>query len=118
MPELKFHTLKCHTPQDSTFTDYTVITTDEAYLVVNGKKVWGLKSMGVDDIEDLSHIPPIEFRKRIRIDLYDKDVGGGPFSSTDHLGGLDVMDDQVGKGELIHEFTERGAHYSLRYEIV
>jgi hypothetical protein len=117
MPELKFHTIKCLKPQDSTVVEQDIKTSDEVYLVVNGKRVWGVKSMSANDIEDLSDIPPIQFSDRIRIDLYDKDVGGGPFSSTDHLGGLDAMDDKAGKGNQIHEFTERGAHYSLIYEV-
>jgi hypothetical protein len=74
--------------------------------------------MSANDVEDLSNISSIEFLSRIRIDLYDKDVGGGHFSSTDHLRGLDIMDNQVGKGVQIHKFVERGADYSLSYEVV
>jgi hypothetical protein len=118
MPALKFHKLECHKPQDSTIVEHDIITSDEVYLVVNGKRVWGIKSMSANDIEDLSGISSIEFDSRVRIDLYDKDVGGGPFSSTDHLGGIDILANQVGKGEQIHKFAERGGLYSLSYEVV
>ena len=114
MPELKFHSLECHIPQDSAFsTDIS----DEVYIVANGKRVWGVKSISANEIEDLSNLSPIEFHQRIRVDLYDKDVGGGPYSSTDHLGGLDIQEEQAGKGVLKHELSEKGARYTLRYEV-
>jgi hypothetical protein len=118
MPSLNFYSLECHKPQDSSIVDRKIDTSDEVYLVVGGKRIWGIKSMSANDIEDLSIISQIEFLSRIRVDLYDRDVAGGPFSSTDHLGGVDIMANQVGKGEKVHTFAERGANYSLKYEVV
>ena len=119
MPELNLLSLRCLVPQDrqAIEIDLDLKVFDEAYLVVNGNRVWGVKRMTTDDVEDLSNLPPIAFSDRVRIDMYDRDTSGGPFSSDDHLGGVDVTEDKVGEGVQSHDFTERGAKYTLKYEV-
>lgn len=118
MPKLRLLSLVCHVPQDSlqeAIEDMDLTSYDETYMSVNGRRVWGVKRMDAGDEEDLSEVPPINFRTRVRVDLYDKDAGY--FSDDDHLGSLNVRDVQAGKGEQVHEFTGSGAHYTLKYEV-
>ena len=119
MPELNLISLKCLVPQDrqSIQTNVELRIYDEAYLVVDGERVWGVKRMTTNDVEDLSDLPSITFTDRVRLNMYDRDTSGGPFSSDDHLGGVDVTEDKVGKGVQYYDFTERGARYILKYEI-
>lgn len=119
MPELNLLSLKCLVPQDrqAIETDLDLTVFDEAYLVVDGDRLWGVKRMTTDDVEDLSNLPSITFTDRVRIDLYDRDTSGGAFSSDDHLGGVDVTEDKAGEGVQSYDFNERGAKYTLKYEV-
>lgn len=87
---------------------------DEAYLTVNGIKVWeadvtsgnGPTSLNVE--EDLHYFA--------RIKLWDEDTG--IFDKDDFLGQVIVTVDQVDKGVLEHTFNEDGAEYVLAYRVV
>jgi hypothetical protein len=97
MPILTLISLKCVKQQE--------IGNDEAYIVVNGTKVWGPKDM------DAGQTRPINvdrlFRYRAEIKLYDKD-GLDP---DDFLGKHEVTEAEVGERELT--FDESGAIYKL-----
>ncbi|UCG69461.1 MAG: hypothetical protein JSV09_00090, partial [Thermoplasmata archaeon] len=76
MPKLKFISLICHRPDDASRTDdrsLDMTVEDEAYLIADNKRVWGVKRMSANDVADLSEVPPIDFSKRIRVELWDKD---------------------------------------------
>lgn len=119
MAKLNLLSLKCLVPQDSQAiqTDIELEIYDEAYLMVDGERVWGVSRMKANDVEDLSSLLSITFTDRVRIDLYDRDTSGAAFSSDDHLGGMDVTEDKKGKGVQSFNFTERGAKYILKYEV-
>jgi hypothetical protein len=90
---------------------------DEPYLLVNGVKVWGSESPGLNDKEtaDLAAVPVMEFRTRARIELFDTDAGGP--DDDDLLGRFYVGKMQSGQGELEYHFTEDDADYTLTYEV-
>jgi hypothetical protein len=90
---------------------------DEPYLNVNGIRVWGAESPGLNDQEtaDLSAVPVIPFNTRARIELFDDDPGGA--DDDDLLGRFYAGGMQRGQGELEYKFTEDDADYTLTYEV-
>jgi len=105
MPTLKLKTLFCQVPEDN--------GTDEAYLIVDGLKVWGQKSMSAGQGKVVNYQK--NFANSIEIKLFDQD---GPFDNDDYLGTVTVTKASKGKGEQIGKFTGDGANYSLHYEVV
>ena len=99
---------------------------DEAYLVVNGRKVWqgtmgsgglcgGIAACTASSQEvTLSHLGPIPFYDNGEVVLKEED---GPFDGDDFLGRSFISADES-EGEL-HEvwFTGDGAQYKLTYAL-
>lgn len=109
MSDLKLISIKCHRTEDW-------FGADEIILIINKKRVWGPVKMDRNDIKDLSGISTIPFCGRIRIDLFDKDVGW--IDEDDHLGSTYAYSSQAGRGIQEHHFKGDGAHYTLLYSVV
>jgi hypothetical protein len=105
MPTLKIQKLLCQVPEDN--------ITDEAYLVVNGNKVWGQKDMSAGQSRAVN--VQVNFANSVDIKLFDKD---GPFDPDDYLGTITVTSALKGKGEQKGTFTGEGAKYTLFYQVV
>ena len=88
---------------------------DEPYLLVNHKRVWGVKRMKANDVEDLSHLELIQFKESIRVELWDKDAGF--FPDDDQIGILNIQANQAGFGELKHVFKRKNAIYTLTFQV-
>lgn len=107
MPILRLKTLECKVTEDNT-------GADEAYLRVDGRKVWGPKSMNTNDTKTINK--DFNFTTNINITLYDEDVGG-PIDPDDNLGTVVARADQAGTGEQQGSFTQHRASYVLYYEV-
>ena len=108
MPTLKLTTLECKVTEDYT-------GADDAYLRVNGKKVWGPKKMNNNDTKEVNL--DFKFTTNISVTLYDEDAGG-PIDPDDNLGTVVARADQAGTGEQQGAFTQSCALYVLYYEVV
>ena len=88
---------------------------DEPYLLVNGVKVWGSESPGLNNKEtaDLSALPVISFDTRARVELFDVDSP----DDDDLLGRFYAGRGQLGQGEVEFKFVEDDADYTLTYEV-
>jgi hypothetical protein len=103
--ELRLISLKCHKTNDR-------IGPDSARLEAGGRTVWGPQSMSKGQTRDLSQVPVIKFRRSVLLELFDED----PFAD-DSLGEQPITADQADGGEKTVEFTDDGAHYTLRYRV-
>jgi subtilisin family serine protease len=108
-PRLRLLSLECFSTEDWT-------GPDEAYLTVNGERIWGPSTVSPGELRTLSSVPPIRFRRRARIDLYDQDAGWP--DEDDHLGAHYVWASQAEHGEQQQIFNGDGARYRLSYEVV
>ena len=109
MPKLKLMSLACNAPQDWD-------GTDETYIRIAGKRVWGpekMKAMRVEDLE--KQLPAYRFQNKIRIDLYERDTHW--LKKDDHLGRTYARADMVG-GEWEHQFRGFGANYLLTFKVI
>lgn len=106
--KLRLISLFCSTTEDTT-------GADEPYLLVNGVKVWGMESPGLNNKEtaDLSALPVIEFGTRARVELFDLDSP----DDDDLLGRFYAGKMQLGQGEVEYKFVEDDADYTLTYEV-
>jgi hypothetical protein len=107
MPTLRLKSLYCETTEDSA-------GPDEAYLIVNGKKVWGIQT--INDREPRPINKDVKFSTSAEIKLYDADTG--VFDKDDHLGTVTVSSKLAGQGEQQGKFIEDGANYTLYYDVV
>lgn len=107
-PSLRLVELQCHRTED-------FFGGDETYLKVNGNSVWGPVSMRNGDAIDLTHLPHVRFRRRVRLDLYDQDIGG--LDRDDHLGTAYAWASTASHGEQQLEFRGDGASYTLTVEV-
>jgi uncharacterized tellurite resistance protein B-like protein len=87
---------------------------DEPYLMVRKNKVWTHEGMKSGMTVSLRSLPVVSFTDNIDITLMEKER----FGRDDVLGGGAITADQVGKGEQQFEFTEKGCHYQLVYEVL
>ena len=108
MPFLKFVSVECHNTEDDT-------GADEAYIRVNGRKIWNAK---INDVQtkDLSGVERIEFTDNARIDLYDEDVGT-IFDPDDHLGTQYVWAKQTDRGEQHLSFNGPRWSYTIHCQV-
>jgi hypothetical protein len=105
MPTLKLKKLFCQVPEDP--------VTDEAFLVVNGQKIWGPARMIAGQGRSVNQ--QINFTNFVDIKLFDED---DIFDSDDYLGTITVTNESKGKGEQAGKFTRDEANYTLYYEVV
>jgi hypothetical protein len=108
MPIVRLISLHCRATEDWT-------GPDEAYLHINGEKVWGPQSMNDEDTQEFNPLVAKPFTKTAEIKLYDQDTGVG--DSDDHLGTITARASEAGKGEQRHRFKKDGANYTLTYEV-
>jgi uncharacterized tellurite resistance protein B-like protein len=87
---------------------------DEPYLMVRKNKVWSHEGMKSGMVVSLRSLPPVSFADNIDVTLMEKER----FGRDDQLGGGAITADQLGKGEQQFEFTEKGCHYQLVYEVL
>lgn len=106
MARLVLISLHCITTEDTT-------GPDEAYLMVNGIKVWGPQSMNDNDSVDLGR-KTISFTNKAEIQLWDEDSP----DSDDLLGTIVATAAQADTGERQGKFTEDGADYTLTYQVL
>jgi hypothetical protein len=102
MPTLTIKTLFCEVTEDS--------GTDEAYLIVDGRHIWGPTSMSAGQGKTVNYQK--NFVNSVEIKLFDQD---GPFDNDDSLGTITVASDLKGKGEQTRQFTGDGAKYTLYF---
>lgn len=110
MPKLKLISLFCETTEDST-------GPDEAYLTVNGRRVWGPESINDHETRGLDGVGEVEFTTSAQIKLYDEDSGIFGVDNDDDLGTIDAKSDMAGQGEKRERFTRDGANYTLTFEV-
>src|SRR4051794_17691156 len=92
---------------------------DEPYILVNGVQAWGSEAPGLNNGEnaDLSAVAQIDFNTRVRVELFDRDLGG-ELDSDDLLGKFYAGQNQRGQGELEYKFVLDDADYTLTYEVL
>ena len=105
--EVRFISLRCLTTEDNS-------GPDEAYLIADGRKIWGRQDINNGQTADLRQVAPIRFEQRVKLELWDYDWP----DSDDWLGDVVITADQAGRGELTVTFTEDGASYVLTYIVV
>jgi len=118
MPKLKLVSLICHATDDAGEVDENIFDTnveDEPYILADKKRVWGVKLMKTNDVEDLSAVEPIQFTDKVSIELWDRDAEY--FPADDRLGKLNVYASKSGLGEQTHQFKRRSALYTLTYKV-
>ncbi len=118
MPKLKLVSLICHATDDSGEVDeniFDVNVEDEPYILVNKKRVWGVKLMKTNDVEDLTNVNPIRFTEKVSVELWDRDAEY--FPADDLLGRLTVHASKTGLGDQTHRFKRRSALYTLTYRV-
>ena len=119
MPKLKLLSLICYATDDAGEVDENIFDTDiedEPYILVDKKRVWGVKLMKTNDVEDLSGVEPIQFTDKVSVELWDRDAEY--FPADDRLGKFAVKASLAGLGEQTHRFKRRSAMYTLTYEVV
>ncbi|MFC1804041.1 hypothetical protein ACFL0D_08795 [Thermoproteota archaeon] len=72
--------------------------------------------MGINDVEDLTEVEPVSFKKSIKVELWDRD-SGYVLGEDDPLGNISIQAFQAGLGELSHQFKRRKAKYTLTYKV-
>ena len=118
MSKLKLVSLICHVTDDSGEVDeniFDVNVEDEPFILVDKKRVWGVKLMKANDVEDLSNVELIQFTDKVNIELWDRDAEY--FPADDLLGRLTVHASKSGLGEQTHRFKRRSAVYTLTYKV-
>jgi len=118
MPKLKLVSLICNATDDSGELDENIFDTnieDEPYILVDKKRVWGVKLMKTNDSEDLTEVTPIQFTDKVSIELWDRDAEY--FPADDLLGRLTVNATKTSLGEQKHRFKRRSAFYTLTYRV-
>ena len=104
---LRLLTLSCERTEDTT-------GADEAYLEVNGRRVWAA-SMNDGQLRNVDE--EIEFAGSVSVALYDAD-GSTFFDSDDYLGRTRITTAEADTGEKEHRFSRDGARYVLTYRVV
>ena len=93
MAKLHLMSLVCHNTEDDS-------GPDDARLVVQGVTRWKRRMNDGEAVNLEETVAPIEFEKRVRIDLFDDDQ----LDPDDHLGTTYAFAEQAGKGEFEHTF--------------
>jgi hypothetical protein len=106
--QIELLSLTCHDTEDT-------FGHDEAYLTVNGVKVWGDVDMIEGSRAELR--TTVGFDQKAFVRLYDADTGL-PGDRDDHLGTVIVKGNQVNHGTQEATFEEDGAKYTLTYRVV
>jgi len=102
---------------------------DDAYLRVNGVRIWGPVRMNDGDAKVLTDAPPVEFSGFAVVSLFDKDSGyavedydlafeNWNLDEDDRLGTVTIPEGMAGFGEQSCEFDLDGANYRLVYKVV
>ncbi len=104
---LRLLTLSCERTEDTT-------GADEAYLEVNGRRVW---AASMNDGQHKKVDEEIEFTDSVSVALYDAD-GSTFFDSDDYLGQTRITTAEAGNGEKQQRFSRDGARYVLAYQVV
>ena len=107
MAKLKLLELRCRSSEDS--------GGDEAYLTINGNKVWATDNISAGETASLRSVPIINFDKKAVVALWDED--SGLFDSDDSLGKFLVADKEAGQDERDFNFKSDGADYLLIYKV-
>lgn len=105
--QIELISLTCHDTEDS-------FGHDEAYLTVNGVRVWGDVDMIEGSRAELR--TAVGFDQKALVRLYDADTG--IWDRDDHLGTVTVKGSQVNQGTQEATFKEDGAKYTLTYRVV
>ena len=105
--DLRLISLRCLSTEDNA-------GPDEAYIMADGRKVWGRQDINDGQTADLRQVAPIRFEQRVKLELWDYDWP----DADDWLGDVIISVDQAGRGELTATFTEDGASYVLTYIVV
>lgn len=108
MPYLKLLELRCNETEDT--------GADEAYITVDGEKVWATKGISSGQNASLRGVEPIYFDEEVEVALWDEDTG--LFDSDDSIGKFTVSADLAGEDEQEHNFTEDSADYLLIYKVL
>lgn len=108
MPKLQLIKLACHQTEDWT-------GPDEAYLMLDGNKIWGPMSLNNGQDANLSSMPPIAFTGVTSLQLYDQDTG--VLDPDDFLGAVSIGAGVAGQGLRSGNFNGDGAHYTIYYEV-
>ena len=108
MAKLKLLELRCTETED--------VGKDEAYLTVDGKKVWATNGISSGETVSLRSVAAIDFAKKAEVALWDEDTG--LFDSDDNLGKFTVTEKLAGQDEQEHRFQQDGADYLLIYKVL
>jgi hypothetical protein len=108
MSKLKLLELRCNESEDS--------GGDEAYITVDGKKVWSTDNIENGESVSLRSVKAIDFGGEVTVALWDKDTG--LFDSDDNLGEFTVSADLEGEDEQEYNFKGDGVSYLLVYKVI
>lgn len=108
MSKLKLLELRCNESEDS--------GGDEAYITVEGKKVWSTENIEDGESVSLRSVKAIGFEDEVTVALWDED--SGLFDSDDNLGEFVVSEDLEGEDEQEYNFKGDGADYLLIYKVI
>lgn len=107
--QLRLVSLRCWEPEDSEI--------DEAFIKVDGVKVWGPHGMWRDGERSLLNVTSRLFADNVTIKLYDED--GGFLDPNDHLGTVVVQAADAGTGDhTIWFIADNDAVYSMVYRVI
>ncbi len=108
MARLKLLELRCFKSED--------MGGDEAYITVDGSKVWSIDEIEKGETASLRSVPPTAFSGSVGVELWDEDTG--LFDSDDNLGKMTVDESLVGEDEQDFRFDQDGADYLLIYVVL
>ena len=100
MPICRLLRITCHEQEDLT-------GDDDAYIVVNGKRVWGPKSMDTGQTREIQR--DVQFSHRAKVVLYEQD----DWDDDDYLGAHTLTRADIGRGEQEIAFAEDDASYTI-----
>jgi hypothetical protein len=118
--KLHLISVKCNETEDIT-------GSDDVYIAVDGRRIWGPVKMNNSDVQDLRTVPPVRFKRDSLfavITLYDQDSNWQIVSDVLTLDKDDMLDSvsrpftDAGSGELKCSFSGDGASYEITYRVV
>jgi len=89
---------------------------DSAYLKINGAIVWGPEQINNNEVRNLASSPTSKFADKIKLDLYDQDLGL-IFDEDDHIGSATISAEDSAKGIKEVNIKGDGASYTISYRV-
>lgn len=104
MPTLHIKNLHCFETEDNW-------GADDAYIIVNGSRVWGPVKINDNQWKDIN--ATVKFDSHAVIELYEKDDA----DPDDYLGTWVARSEEKGRGEIRAFFNADDCHYEMFYTV-